>query len=1113
MRQVLLVVLLIVGVSEMWGAFSEGLYYIKSNSSNNYFLCPSIGCYYHNNVDQPHLTTFKTSGDQNSIWKIVPVQNEDDTYYIIHYKTGRYLKSNEDFTTDNGTKHNRKAVHLEVKPETLTDDFKFLIKNNSSPYHIYPKEYYTSASDMSFNPTNGHKDCYAPANGEVQGMIGLYQNTDNASKWLIPSVPNASIPCATPTIKYAGNQINISYPYSDETGITIYYTTDGTEPSTSSSSNTSTSFNISASGVVKVRAFAAKSGYANSDEAVLWGSARPFLVQSKECSDYYLVPSGNGSNVNTSSIPGTSMQWTLQNAGASTGGVPYYYLVNSNNKKIQYATTFAMNEASEDDNKFCIIENGYNTGDFFLIPISQTERVLYKTKGNATADNCRAELNKTWNTNYDQWNLVTCNDGADQKSLFAFFPFSISDNNETHYYHIASVGSDGYYIVPPFASDVYATMSNSSSDYTDTPWLFKVAATDNWLTYYYIINAASGKYMHFNIANGQGNKDNALSVKDVFEKNADNEERFQFIMVRSTTANAYFIVPKGYANNFNGSNYYGIYPNGVNPLKATWSRISAAATWTFNEKEITDLYLTPVFSRDGSGNISITYPTAACDIYYTTDGTNPTTSSDVYNNDNGLSTSSTPLRIEAAAKLKTNSSVVSNVATLLYKPNVTITGSYVYKGEPWEPNASEVSIGEGASKTTAPSEAYTVSSYSNNTNVGTASATVIDADPSDAWYLWDIPDATFTIDKAPLTITANDHTIYYGDMPANYGVSYTGFVHDETEAVLGGTLTYAYNYEQFGHISDNDHHYTITPSGLSSLNYLITYVPGTLTVDKKSIGQGALAPGFTVTIDGNNIILKDGDIPLGQGTDFSTGDEITVGKYTGMTINGEGNYIGYFEFRNASVNFQPNTYETEWAATFVAEQAGASDIGHALPEGVTAYIITGIQDDWAIPEELDYIPKGIPVVLVSDKAATGFMVVDAQSEDVTAITPEQISNNMLEMVTETTPNYNTETEKAHFNTRTIYLLHNDEFVYNLEGDLGKGMVYLNPNHSGGGGGNGAPARLRIKRKDDTGIDGHQLSTATSHLSDAWYTLDGRRLNAKPMERGLYINERKKIFIK
>ena len=635
---VMMLLMMLLGVNASWGAF-EGLYYIKSNANAAYYLCPSIGCYYGNNVDQPHLTTFKTEGDQYSIWKIVPVEGETDTYYIIHYKTGRYLKSNENITTvEKGvTKNNRKAVHLEVKPETLTDDFKFLIKNNSSPYQIYPKVYWnTDVANMSFNPTNEHQDCYAPADGAVKdggakGMIGLYSKGDNFSKWQISSVPSTSTPCATPIIKYDGDNINISYPYSDETEITIYYTTDGSDPSTGTS-NASTNFNISASGVVKVRAIATKTGLVNSDEAVLWGSARPFLIQSKECADYYLVPAGDGTNINTSSLPGTSMQWTLQNAGASTGGVQYYYVVNSNNKKINYNSsdnTLTLNEESADANKFCVVENGYGTGYFFLIPVSQTDRVLYKNNGNVEANNCKAELNKKWDTNLDQWKVIACNETADQKNLFSTAPFSVSNDNETHYYHIASVGQEGYYIVPPAEADGYATTSNTG--YNDTPWLFKVAASDNWLTYYYIINAASGKYMYFNPNNNQtADQENVISLKAISEKNAENEEKFQFIMVRSTTTGACYIVPKGYSyadvshKNFNSNKYFGLWANESGPLKSTWSRISTEnhVKWTFSEAPITNIHA-PVISQDENGYISISHPTVPCDIYYTTDGSDP----------------------------------------------------------------------------------------------------------------------------------------------------------------------------------------------------------------------------------------------------------------------------------------------------------------------------------------------------------------------------------------------------------------------------------------------------------------------------------------------------------
>jgi len=95
--------------------------------------------------------------------------------------------------------------------------------------------------------------------------------------------------------------------------------------------------------------------------------------------------------------------------------------------------------------------------------------------------------------------------------------------------------------------------------------------------------------------------------------------------------------------------------------------------------------------------------------------------------------------------------------------------------------------------------------------------------------------ATLTIKKAALIVTANDHTVIYGETATANGVSYEGFVTGsgtaETESVLKGQLTFTYNYTQ----GDNAGTYRIVPSGLSSGNYEITFRAGTLTVDKRTV--------------------------------------------------------------------------------------------------------------------------------------------------------------------------------------------------------------------------------------------------------------------------------------
>jgi len=719
LRTLCAVLLMVVGTVSVWGQVSEGFYYLANKSSKvdnvanasaysssspstNFYLCPAIGCYYDNNVDQPHLTTFRTNQDQNSIWRIVAVSGETDCYYLIHYKTGKYLKSNEtpNYNIDGGK--NRKVVHLEVKTND-DDEFKFYIKNNSGTYQIYPKIYkpggtLTNASSMSLNVKGDQWTCYVPQNGLATGIIGVYAYSGNAgSQWAFESV-SSTTPCATPIVKYSGEQINISYPYSDETGITIYYTTDGTAPTTSSAHQTSNSFNISASGVVKVRAFAAKSGLADSDEAVLLGSARPFLFQSREDINYYLVPSGDETKVNTSSIAGEKMQWTMESAGSSTGGVPYYYLVNSNGKKIKYNSDFtlSMDTGTDDANKFCVIENG-NTGYVFLIPISgattgdnKTCRSVFKTNGNVASDVVNAsevKANSDDNINRGQWIVRLCNAGSDQKSLFTAPPFTASDESETHYYHIQSVGSSGYYIVPPAEESGYATTSNTTADYTNSPWIFKVASSDNWLTYYYIIDAATGKYMYFNPDNGS-TKDqaNVISMKDISESTNETADKYQFIMVHSTTTDACYIVSKGYANNFRENKYYGLWRDDTNPLKTTWSRKADAnnVKWTFSEASITSLYLDPVVTQDEQGYITFIHPTNACDFYYTTDGTNdptvpassetvPTAPTIKYTGTFTPEVGVTQIRVIAVSKsnYSAQSSVVTYNLPQLSKPTVT----------------------------------------------------------------------------------------------------------------------------------------------------------------------------------------------------------------------------------------------------------------------------------------------------------------------------------------------------------------------------------------------------------------------------------------------------------
>ena len=120
---------------------------------------------------------------------------------------------------------------------------------------------------------------------------------------------------------------------------------------------------------------------------------------------------------------------------------------------------------------------------------------------------------------------------------------------------------------------------------------------------------------------------------------------------------------------------------------------------------------------------------------------------------------------------------------------------------------------------------YTVA-YSDNINVGTATVTITGIGN----YIG-TKTASFTINKAMLTITANDCTKEEGEENPELTVSYSGFVNGEDETVLTTQPTVTTTATT----SSPEGTYPITVSGAEAANYDFTYVDGTLTVTEKYV--------------------------------------------------------------------------------------------------------------------------------------------------------------------------------------------------------------------------------------------------------------------------------------
>jgi hypothetical protein len=151
---------------------------------------------------------------------------------------------------------------------------------------------------------------------------------------------------------------------------------------------------------------------------------------------------------------------------------------------------------------------------------------------------------------------------------------------------------------------------------------------------------------------------------------------------------------------------------------------------------------------------------------------------------------------------------------------------------------------------------------------------------------------TLTITKAALSVTADNKSKTYGAAEPPFTATYAGFVNGENSSVLGGTLSFTRAPgESVGG-------YLITPDGLTSGNYTITFNTGTLTItkavlsvtaDDKSKAYGAADPAFTATYAG--FVNGETSSVLGGTLSFTRASGESVGGYlitpSGLT---SGNY-------------------------------------------------------------------------------------------------------------------------------------------------------------------------------------------------------------------------------
>ena len=93
-------------------------------------------------------------------------------------------------------------------------------------------------------------------------------------------------------------------------------------------------------------------------------------------------------------------------------------------------------------------------------------------------------------------------------------------------------------------------------------------------------------------------------------------------------------------------------------------------------------------------------------------------------------------------------------------------------------------------------------------------------------YGFNFVPGTLTINKAALTVTADNASKLLGAPNPPFTATYSGFVLGQGPSVLGGTLTFTTPATAASPVGS----YLVTPGGLTSPNYNITFVNGTLSI-------------------------------------------------------------------------------------------------------------------------------------------------------------------------------------------------------------------------------------------------------------------------------------------
>jgi len=255
---------------------------------------------------------------------------------------------------------------------------------------------------------------------------------------------------------------------------------------------------------------------------------------------------------------------------------------------------------------------------------------------------------------------------------------------------------------------------------------------------------------------------------------------------------------------------------------------------------------------------------------------------------------------------------------------------------------------------------------------------------------------TLTIDKAPLTITANSGRSTYGDTPSNPGFTAVGLVNAQDVGVLGD-LANSFGIDP----TTNAGSHTLTVTGdLAEGNYrVVERRNGTWTVDAKDItvtatggrstyGDTPSNPGFTADglVNGQDASVL-GDLANSFGIDPTTNADEYVLTVSGTLTNG-----------NYRVALRDGRWIVDPKAITVTANSGRSIYGDAptnpgltaegLVNGQNIGVLAGLTNSFGIDHDTD---AGRHTLRVDGTLTNGNYIVTERNDGTWGVDPRQIA--------------------------------------------------------------------------------------------------------------------------